>query len=449
MTKERWLLSIWWVCISPLVTVVAQTRQTVPDDSISVYEDDSLSKADSAYRHDWGVEMPLDKKHLSVELGASAGSIIVADKYEKMWITGKPMKTYQVALRYRTLPSDSDGFAHDYNYPEWALTLMLGDYSGVKMHKTASPQWGLADEVGYTSDMGHLWALYASFSRPLWRTERWELGYTLDAGGAYSLKPYDKEANVDNELVGSRPLIYFGASLYAAYRLSSQWRLRADLGFRHVSNGALDRPNKGANSFSPNVSLIYDLSPYEKRRWESNRWTAAYRKRWYGSLTLNVGGKALLEEWLLTQFNTPSASPQYRTSHFRIYVAYGLQADVMYRYARRWATGGGIDVFYGTYSKRVREIDEAKGVDIKHSPWSVGLAVKHEAFYGRLSMYVSLGVYLYRQMGATAREDETPYYERVGIKYHFPKWHGFFVGAGIKAHRTKADLAEVTAGFAF
>ena len=87
--------------------------------------------------------------------------------------------------------------------------------------------------------------------------------------------------------------------------------------------------------------------------------------------------------------------------------------------------------------------------DEKHSPWSVGIAVRHEAYYHNLSLDMALGVYLYRHMGANAREIEQPYYERIGIFYTFPRLAGLRVGASVKAHRTKADLTEVIVAIPF
>lgn len=121
-----------------------------------------------------------------------------------------------------------------------------------------------------------------------------------------------------------------------------------------------------------------------------------------------------------------------------------LQANVMCRYARRWASGFGADVFYGSYSHRVEELDQLHGItDVSHSPWSVGLAAKHEAFYHNLSLAMSLGVYLYREMGSSAKEIEKPYYERIGIHYAMPRLGGLKVGANVKAHLTKADYTEL------
>ena len=115
----------------------------------------------------------------------------------------------------------------------------------------------------------------------------------------------------------------------------------------------------------------------------------------------------------------------------------------MYRYARRWASGIGIDLFYGKYWKHVRDIDQAAERTLTHSPWSVGIAAKHEIFYHNFSMPVSLGFYLYRKMGQNAKDVEQPYYERIGLHYTFPQLQSLKVGINVKAHRTKADLTEL------
>ena len=398
-----------------------------------------------------GVLPCLGQTRPAVEVAFSTGSVIKADPYERQWLLHTPVKMAHVALRWRTTPHEGDDFARDYGYPEWSLGLMYGDYSDVLMHKSPSTAWGMAEEVDYTSDMGRVYTLFAGFSRPLHRSYRLSAGYALDAGLAYGTKPYNKHDNVDNELTGSRPLIYFGASLYASYRLTPRLSLRADLAFRHVSNGALDRPNKGANSISPSIAVQYDLDAVPPERYAPKPPRTPFAdKRLYLSAAVGVGGKALLEEWLLTQFRTAPTEASYRTGHFRIYTAYSMQFDLMYRHSRRWASGIGADLFYGTYSDRVKEIDAGSGSLRRHySPFSAGIALKHEAFYHNWSMFVSLGVYAYRHMGAAARTEETPYYERVGIRYHLPRLHNLHIGAAVKAHKTKADLTEVIIGMNF
>ena len=97
----------------------------------------------------------------------------------------------------------------------------------------------------------------------------------------------------------------------------------------------------------------------------------------------------------------------------------------------------------------MRDLDEAAGRSLRHSPWSFGLGLRHEAYYHRLSLDMALGVYLYRHMGASAKEIEKPYYERIGIFYTIPRLHHLRVGCSVKAHLTKADLTEIVISLPF
>ena len=238
-------------------------------------------------------------------------------------------------------------------------------------------------------------------------------------------------------------LIYFGSALKATYYLDDKWGIRAGLDFFHHSNGALNRPNKGANYFGPTLGLVY--SPERKAILNHSKDTIQKRFKpyFYTQFTFGVGGKTLNEEWQRTQFGTQPTDPEYRTGNFKFYTAYSFRSDLMYRYAQRWASGLGVDVFYGTYANRVRELDQSHGIVMKHSRWSVGIAAKHQVFYNNLSLSVALGYYLYRAMGENASIIEKPYYEHVGIYYTFNKLKNLTLGAQVKAHATKADLTEL------
>ena len=115
----------------------------------------------------------------------------------------------------------------------------------------------------------------------------------------------------------------------------------------------------------------------------------------------------------------------------------------MCRYARRWASGIGIDAFYNTYAPHIEQLELNNGNTINCKPWSIGIAGKHEIFYNNLSLNVSLGSYLYRRMGTIDRELGGRIYERVGVNYSFPSLNGLKFGINVKAHFTKADLTEI------
>ncbi len=386
--------------------------------------------------------------------GASAyfipGRQLVVDSYERKWLQGKESSAVGLKLTHAALPSDSDAYAHDYRYPTLSLGLNYSMNHGVTMHRSPDPDWGLAQMVDYDSRLGNTVSAYLEFARPLLRSGRWEVDYTLAAGIGYNKTKYNPENNVDNELIGSRWLIYFGAGTHVCYQFCQDWALKAGVDFFHHSNGALNRPNKGSNTWGPSLALCY--RPYYRAlthgdsdgdtHSEHPSGMSAFKKYCFLNFVAGIGGKTMLEDWKLTQFNTPPGDADYRTSDFRFYMAYSLQTDVMYRYARRWASGLGVDFAYGTYADHIRQLDEKMGKTARHSPWSLGLAVRHEAYYHRLALSMSVGVYLHRQMGADAKIVEKPYYEKIGLSYAFPSLGGLSVGGRVNAHSTKADFTE-------
>ncbi len=394
-------------------------------------------------------ERPDSLSRWGFSLGVSPGLAIVMDQYQRKWQKEKDNFSIDLAAHHVALPSDSDAFASDYGYPTLTAGVKMSFNHGVTMQRSADPAWGMAEMVDYESHMGNAVAVYGSFNRPFFRNDRWEADYSLAFGVGYSKTIYDCYNNVDNELIGSHWSIFFGAGAHLYYRLASKWALRAGVDYWHMSNGALDRPNKGANFIGPSLALCY--YPYAPALYQKGvaKVREPFKPYMFINVGVGIGGRSLFEEWQLTQFQTPAGSPGYRTGHFRIYPTYSVQADFLVRYARRWASGIGADVFYGPYASEVEKIEESKGIDVPHSPWSVGIAAKHQAFYKQLSVSVALGVYLYREMGQSARNMEKPYYERVGVQYSFPSLGGFTVGAFVKAHATKADLTEFIFSYPF
>lgn len=386
-------------------------------------------------------------RHYGAEVSVVPGRAIAADSYEKKWLKGRGSTAITAAVRYAAVPRDSDDFAADYGYPVWIAGLRYNLNHGVTMHREKDAAWGQLEPVDYVTHMGDILTAYGAFERPLLRRGRWQADYTLGFGVGYAFSKYNPRDAIDNELIGSRLLIYFGAGLHVTCHIAPQWGVRAGMDFYHHSNGAMNRPNKGANVIGPSVSLLYEPYARELATAPHRRRDRPFGRQWTAEVAVGVGMKTLNEDWQLTQFRTAPGAPGYRTDHFRRYLTYSLQTNLMCRYARRWASGIGVDVFYGTYADRVAEIDRQQGIDARHSPWSVGVAARHRAYYHRLSLDMSLGVYLFRHMGDNARQVEAPYYERIGVHYTFPGRHGLSVGLDVKAHKTKADYTEITLAY--
>ena len=392
---------------------------------------------------------PDSLRHWGFSLIASPSRALVMDSYQRKWQKGKNNTSVALELSYSSLPSDSNQYAADFGYPTLSLGLKYSWNHGVTMQRTEDPAWGLAEMVDYESRMGNALMIYGRFARPFYRGNRWEIDYSFDFGAGYTATKYNPNNNVDNELIGSHWNIYFGAGLHATYRVARQWGVRMGVDYWHLSNGALYRPNKGANFVGPSLGVVY--YPYYEQVLHPDPMLRSrhFKGYWFSRVALTLGAKTLNEDWQRTQFQTPKGDPDYRTSHFKLYPAYAVQLDVMRRYALRWASGIGLDLFYGSYSDHVKELDEEAGHTVDHSPWSVGIAAKHEVFYGRLRLHMSLGFYLYRKMGVNAKEIEQPYYERIGLHYEIPHLGGLTVGANVQAHRTKADLTEIVITYPF
>ena len=56
---------------------------------------------------------------------------------------------------------------------------------------------------------------------------------------------------------------------------------------------------------------------------------------------------------------------------------------------------------------------------------------------------MSIGWYLYRNMGLKPKALEQPYYERIGLYYTFSNFGNVRLGFNVKAHLTRADYTEM------
>lgn len=378
---------------------------------------------------------------MGIEFRYIPAQTLTLDKEPRIWT--KTKDTHSWAAQINVTPT-KNAYAHDYNDPTFSFGLRYHLNHGTTMHR--DDPWGEAQPVNYTSKLGNFLTLYGTFNRPLYRSKHWQWGYYLGTGIAYTSLKYNQKNDIDNEYIGSHLNIYFNAGLYGQVKIAKEWSVKGGLDFAHHSNGAMARPNKGANYFGPFVGLVYEpqqaTSPIAKRNTEA---TQPFQKYWFTEFTLGLGGKTLLEEWLQTQFNTPQGQPDYRKEHFTYYGAYSFHTHLLYRYARRWASGVGVGLFYGEYAHRIARMDKENGhTDEKHSPWSASIEARHEVYYGNVSVRLTLGYYLYRHMGYSANHGlEYPYHEQVGVFYSFPKLKGLTLGFSVNAHATKADFTEL------
>lgn len=388
-------------------------------------------------------------RHWGFTVSVMKSEIIALDKNQRKYLKEKENSSVALELNHINLPSDHDSYAKDFNYPSLSIGLRYTMNNRVRFHRTPDLAWDKIEEVPYDSRLGNTLSLYGTFQRAIHRNKHWETSYSLSGGVGYTNKWYDINNNIDNDFIGTPVLIYFGAGIHQTYRFAREWGVRASLEFVHHSNGALYHPNKGSNCVGPSVGIVY--YPYYETfiREHDSFQSAPFKKFLYLDLTAGIGAKTLVEDWQITQFRTPKTDPNYRTGDFKRYATYSLQANLMYRYARRWASGIGIDAFYNTYAPHIEQLEQKEGNNIDCKPWSFGIAGKHETFFHNLSVNVALGTYLYRRMGSIDRELGGRIYERIGVNYSFPSLNGLKLGINVKAHTTKADFTELVITYPF
>lgn len=91
-------------------------------------------------------------------------------------------------------------------------------------------------------------------------TPRLSLNYEWNFGISAGWKPYDKESNPNNGMIGSKLNAYMNANFYLKQRLSTRFDLIAGATLTHFSNGNTKFPNAGLNAVDAKVGLIYNLN---------------------------------------------------------------------------------------------------------------------------------------------------------------------------------------------
>lgn len=274
----------------------------------------------------------------------------------------------------KTSPAEHNAYDAAFGFPTWRAGVMLADYSHIRLRR-ATPR------LDYTSRIGCIAALYGGFMRDLYRSARWRVGYRLENGIGIAARPYRRNGNADNEVIGSRWNVFIDLGWYAKFAVSPHIEASVGLDYYHFSNSALDRPNKGANNVGLNAALTYYHTPQEKGTSVVRSGEKYAEKRFYVEASAGWAGKTLQDDWVFHYWIDSPDSEKYRTSHFTVHHALTALVVPMFRYSRRYASGIGIDYTYAAYASRLRFLDHARGqTQYTYSRHVIGLTLRHEVF---------------------------------------------------------------------
>lgn len=279
------------------------------------------------------------------------------------------------------------------------------------------PQTGVAVQyLDFNNNiLGKAFAVNPYISFPLKRTQHFEWHFRLASGLGVFTKVFDLQTNRKNSIIGSRITGSVQFMMQAKWKFSSWAELTGGLSFGHFSNGAWKVPNAGINYPGLNIGLTIHAGQPLAMKLQSfavvpKGWSFLVWTGWFGKETDPVlSGK---------------------------YLAGTLSLNVLKRHSGKGSFGAAIDLMAdGTLKKR-------RDDDMPETPMRIGVAGLYEFHFGKLSLPVQLGAYVYDPF-----RFDFPVYQRIGWRYKIhPSW---LLNMTLKAHLNKADYLELGVGYVF
>lgn len=331
-----------------------------------------------------------------------------------------------VRIGYQTTENDNP-YAELYGYPNFGFSFGWMGLSALHY-------------IG-ESHLGSVVNMSGFMEGDLLRTKKFSFGYDGQIGFGLSNVIHDPNNNTLNTAVSSPLLIFARFGLKVRYRFTKHLEASVGAHIEHCSTGYLSCPNRGLNGNGASLSLRYFTTPPPRLKYQPETWPKV--KRVFGEVYFGGGLHRSITEWEVFGTSTP----------WPIFTAGG---NINYRYFPQMSTGLNLDMYYtdAKYLQRVKEFerilygDEAVDDYGHYDAFSCGLSLLQQFHYGNFTVFGNFGIYLYKHAGL--HDQEGLFYQRVGMKFNFPKLEGLFLAVDCKAHQFKhASMMEFTVGKRF
>ena len=246
--------------------------------------------------------------------------------------------------------------------------------------------------------------------------------YGVGIGIGWNFQHYDKVSNPDNEAIGSSVNAHLQASINMNYWLTDRFLLGIGTGFKHFSNGALQKPNAGINIIPVSLSLQYKIR--ERQITDQIAELPKFRKQWGFSIYNSVGAKQIVQEEPVVFKNLFGFNAGYSLDY-----KYRAVAGMDFTY-----TAGGAERVSGEQSNFSKSVSYGPYIG-----WEWYLT-------DRIYIPIYIGAYLHRNI---ENEEESLFFQRIGIRYSFFPSKAMFAGIGLKVHLGSADFLDFTIGTNF
>lgn len=329
-----------------------------------------------------------------LEAGAMGGFLMPHHNDMLLLVDGHA-RGVEAAFHFGT--DGSRDWHHAFNFPTWGVSAGWYDL--------ASDLLGQSAHLNLFTDL------------PLDRGRRYSL--MMGIGGGYITRPFDEVSNFQNGAIGSHLNAALEMSAYRRWDLGSRLRLRAGIGIRHFSNGAMRAPNSGINVAVASVRIMHrwpgsSADPSPAALPERKKITLD-QKPWTFYTGLSGGLKEVL----------PIGGPMYG--------AVNLFASAQKPISAKSSWGFELGLNHNASLRhRTREVG---GEPASTENLRAYAAAQYLLHFGVLSLRLQAGSYLF----PTFRGDGLIFF-RYHLVYEKARWQGFL---GLKSHFAKADHPEL------
>lgn len=282
-----------------------------------------------------------------------------------------------------------------------------------------NPQIGISLLYGSSGSrqyIGNVAALFPYLKFPLFRTSRTLTSFRLGFGAGWVQKPFNKETNTKNLLIGTHLNGCINMLVEQEWQLQKHIYLNAGLSFTHLSNGSITLPNLGLNIPALSLGLRYAIQPATTTT--EKKALPPFVKKWHYYAYTFAAGKQTY----------PLESPVYLVNTLM------LEAVKDFSYTGRF--GAGVNLTLDRSLSKENVYYEFEKTDPQ---WQGSVYALYEKVIGNLSIPLQLGAYLYNKYQISE------VYQVIGLRYRFlPHWIG---AVQLKAHLGKADYIQWGLGY--
>jgi hypothetical protein len=295
------------------------------------------------------------------------------------------------------------------------------------------------NNLGNNEVLGYAAGFYGFVDVPVRRWDQSEIIYKLSSGLTYNSKRFLVDANPTNIAISTRVNYLFNTGFHFRHWMTDEYAIDVGVELTHYSNGAIRKPNKGLNQLNVNAGLSYYLTgSYDSYR-DVKRpivWDPLHEIYLMGAL-----GKTNIYKG-----GYDDADPRSNAGTGQTYFTGGVSVGWNHQYAPKRKVGLSLDGFYNDafnwsywdgafYDKELTFMQKTR----------TGIALNHEFFMKRLSIFTGVGIYVMRSPEILEGKAKEWMYERLGFRYYILQY--VFLNVSVKAYGFKAETVEFGMGF--